>query len=102
MIYNNGIINSIIPRDVRLLRRKAMKQKNTTILYQAQYCHNIPMSKTRKNRSGKNFLKKLTKTGKRAIPVVKTGLKTVGKTAKVVVEKSLTKTNNISKSNKEP
>jgi hypothetical protein len=48
MIYNNGIINSIIPRDVRLLRRKAMKQKNTTILYQAQYCHNIPMSKTRK------------------------------------------------------
>ena len=46
------------------------------------------MSKTRKNRSGKNFFKKLTKTGKRAIPVVKTGLKTVGKTAKVVVEKS--------------
>lgn len=47
------------------------------------------MSKTRKNRSRKNFLKKLTKTGKRAIPVVETGLKTVGKTAKVVAVKSV-------------
>lgn len=46
------------------------------------------MSKTRKNRSNKNFLKKITRTGKRAIPVVKTGLKTVGKTAKVVVMKT--------------
>lgn len=42
------------------------------------------MSKTRKNRSKKSFLKRLSKTGKRAIPVVKN----VGKTAKVVVEKS--------------
>ena len=47
------------------------------------------MSKTRKNRSNKNFLKKITRTGKRAIPVVKTGLKTVGKTAKVVAVKSV-------------
>ena len=46
------------------------------------------MSKTRKNRSRKNFFKKLTKTGKRAIPVVESGLKTVGKTAKVVAVKS--------------
>jgi hypothetical protein len=47
------------------------------------------MSKTRKNRSKKNFLKKITNTGKRAIPVVETGLKTVGKTAKVVAVKSV-------------
>jgi hypothetical protein len=47
------------------------------------------MSKTRKNRSKKNFLKKITSTGKRAIPVVETGLKTVGKTAKVVAVKSV-------------
>ena len=46
------------------------------------------MSKTRKNRNKNNFLKKITNTGKRAIPVVKTGLKTVGKTAKVVAVKS--------------
>jgi hypothetical protein len=46
------------------------------------------MSKTRKNRSNKNLLKKITRTGKRAIPVVKTGLKTVGKTAKGVVMKT--------------
>ena len=46
------------------------------------------MSKTRKNRSRKNFLRKITSTGKRAIPVVKTGLKTVGKTAKVVAVKA--------------
>ena len=46
------------------------------------------MSKTRKNRSSKNFLRKITSTGKRAIPVVKTGLKTVGKTAKVVAVKA--------------
>ncbi len=46
------------------------------------------MSKTRKNRSRKNFLKKITNTGKKAIPVVKTGLKTVGKTAKVVAVKA--------------
>jgi hypothetical protein len=46
------------------------------------------MSKTRKNRSRKNFLKKITSTGKKAIPVVKTGLKTVGKTAKVVAVKA--------------
>jgi hypothetical protein len=42
------------------------------------------MSKTRKNRSRKNFLKKITNTGKKAIPV----LKTVGKTAKVVAVKA--------------
>jgi hypothetical protein len=47
------------------------------------------MSKTRKNRSKKNFLKKITNTGKRAIPVVETGLKTVGKSAKVVAVKSV-------------
>lgn len=47
------------------------------------------MSKTRKNRSKQNFLKKITSTGKRAIPVVKTGLKTVGNTAKVVAVKSV-------------
>ena len=47
------------------------------------------MSKTRKNRSKKNFLKKITSTGKRAIPVVETGLKTVGKTAKVVAVKAV-------------
>ena len=46
------------------------------------------MSKTRKNRSRKNFLKKITSTGKNAIPVVETGLKTVGKTAKVVAVKA--------------
>ena len=46
------------------------------------------MSKTRKNRSRKNFLKKITRTGKNAIPVVETGLKTVGKTAKVVAVKA--------------
>ena len=46
------------------------------------------MSKTRKNRSRKNFLRKITNTGKNAIPVVKTGLKTVGKTAKVVAVKA--------------
>jgi hypothetical protein len=34
-------------------------------------------------------LKKITNTGKRAIPVVETGLKTVGKTAKVVAVKSV-------------
>ena len=43
------------------------------------------MSKTRKNRSRKNFLKKITNTGKKAIPV----LKTVGKTAKVVAIKAV-------------
>jgi len=47
------------------------------------------MSKTRKNRSRENFLRKITSTGKRAIPVVKTGLKTVGKTAKVVTVKAV-------------
>ena len=46
------------------------------------------MSKTRKNRSRKNFLRKISRTGKNAIPVVKTGLKTVGKTAKVVAVKA--------------
>ena len=46
------------------------------------------MSKTRKNRSRKNFLRKITNTGKNAIPVVKTGLKTVGNTAKVVAVKA--------------
>jgi hypothetical protein len=46
------------------------------------------MSKTRKNRSRKNFLKKITRTGKKAIPVVESGLKTVGKTAKVVAVKT--------------
>jgi hypothetical protein len=46
------------------------------------------MSKTRKNRSRKNFLRKITSTGKKAIPVVKTGLKTVGNTAKVVAVKA--------------
>jgi hypothetical protein len=43
------------------------------------------MSKTRKNRSKKNFLKKITNTGKKAIPV----LKTVGRTAKVVAVKTV-------------
>ena len=47
------------------------------------------MSKTRKNRSRKNFLRKITDTGENAIPVVKTGLKTVGKTAKVVAVKAV-------------
>ena len=47
------------------------------------------MSKTRKNRSRKNFLRKITNTGKKAIPVVETGLKTVGKTAKVVAVKAV-------------
>lgn len=47
------------------------------------------MSKTRKNRSRKNFLKKITNTGKKAIPVVETGLKTVGNTAKVVAVKAV-------------
>jgi hypothetical protein len=47
------------------------------------------MSKTRKNRSRKNFLRKITNTGKNAIPVVKTGLKTVGNTAKVVAVKAV-------------
>ncbi len=46
------------------------------------------MAKTRKNRSKKNFLKKLTNTGKKAIPVVKTGLKKVGNTAKVLAVKT--------------
>ena len=46
------------------------------------------MSKTRKNRSRKNFLRKIANTGEKAIPVVKTGLKTVGKTAKVVAVKA--------------
>lgn len=46
------------------------------------------MSKTRKNKSRKNFLKKITSTGEKAIPVVKTGLKTIGKTAKVVAVKA--------------
>jgi hypothetical protein len=46
------------------------------------------MSKTRKNRSKKNFLRKIARTGKNAIPVVETGLKTVGKTAKVVAVKA--------------
>jgi len=46
------------------------------------------MSKTRKNRSRKNFLRKIARTGKNAIPVVKSGLKTVGKTAKVVAVKA--------------
>ena len=45
------------------------------------------MSKTRKNRSRRNFFKKITNTGKKAIPIVKTGLKTVGNTAKVVAVK---------------
>jgi len=47
------------------------------------------MSKTRKNKSRKNFLKKITSTGEKAIPVVKTGLKTIGKTAKVVAVKAV-------------
>ena len=46
------------------------------------------MSKTRKNRSRKNFLRKITRTGKNAIPVVESGIKTVGKTAKVVAVKA--------------
>jgi hypothetical protein len=46
------------------------------------------MYKTRKNRSKKNFLKKIERTGKNAIPVVETGLKTVGNTAKVVAVKA--------------
>jgi hypothetical protein len=46
------------------------------------------MSKTRKNRSKKNFLKKITNAGKNAIPVVKYGLKTVGNTAKGVAVKT--------------
>lgn len=46
------------------------------------------MSKTRKNRSRKNFLRKITRTGKKAIPVVESGLKTVGNTAKVVAVKA--------------
>jgi hypothetical protein len=46
------------------------------------------MAKTRKNRSKKNFLNKITKTGKKAIPVVKTGLKKVGNTAKVLAVKT--------------
>ena len=46
------------------------------------------MSKTRKNRSRKNFLRKISRTGKNAIPVVKSGLKTVGNTAKVVAVKA--------------
>ena len=41
------------------------------------------MSKTRKNRKG--FFKKITRTSKKAIPV----LKTVGKTAKVVAVKAV-------------
>ena len=45
------------------------------------------MSKTRKNKSRKSFLKKFTRTSKKAIPVVKTGLKTIGNTAKVVAVK---------------
>ena len=45
------------------------------------------MSKTRKNRKG--FFKKITRTSKKAIPVVKTGLKTIGKTAKVVAVKAV-------------
>jgi len=44
------------------------------------------MSKTRKNK--KNYLRKLSRTGKKAIPVLRTGLKKVGKTAKVVAVKS--------------
>lgn len=47
------------------------------------------MSKTRKNRSNKNFLKKITNTSKKAIPVVKTGLKKVGNTAKVLAVKTV-------------
>jgi hypothetical protein len=47
------------------------------------------MSKTRKNRSRKNFFKKFANTGKKAVPVVKSGLKTVGKTAKGVVVKAV-------------
>lgn len=46
------------------------------------------MSKTRKNRSRKNFFKKIANTSKNAIPVVKYGLKTVGNTAKGVAVKS--------------
>ena len=42
------------------------------------------MSKTRKNRNRRNFFKKITNTGKKAIPV----LKTVGNTAKVVAIKA--------------
>jgi hypothetical protein len=42
------------------------------------------MAKTRKNRSRQNFLNKITNTGKKAIPV----LKTVGNTAKGVAVKS--------------
>jgi hypothetical protein len=45
------------------------------------------MSKTRKNMKG-NYLRKITNTGKKAIPVVKTGLRTVGNTAKVVAVKA--------------
>ena len=46
------------------------------------------MSKTRKNRSRRNFFRKMSRRGRNAIPVVKSGLKTVGKTAKVVAVKS--------------
>jgi hypothetical protein len=46
------------------------------------------MSKTRKNRSRKNFFRKMSRRGKNAIPVLKSGLKTVGKTAKVAAVKS--------------
>jgi hypothetical protein len=49
------------------------------------------MAKSRKNRSIKNkstkFLKTIGKTTKRAVPVIKSGLKKIGKKAVPIVEK---------------
>lgn len=45
------------------------------------------MSKTHKKRG--SFIKNIAKTGKRALPVVNNGLKTVGKTTTSVAKKSL-------------
>lgn len=46
------------------------------------------MSKTRKNGKGVAFLKKLTISSKKAIPVVASGLKSIGRAAKVVATKA--------------
>jgi len=49
------------------------------------------MAKSRKNRSIKNktskFLKTIGKTTKKAVPVIKSGLKTIGRKAAPVVKK---------------
>ena len=45
------------------------------------------MSKTRKTR--KNYLRKITRTGKKVIPVVESGLKTVGRKAKGLAVESV-------------